>query len=296
MRKKIFGILNYLNVFYQLKSPLGLRVLAYHTVPDKRRFEKQLIFLRENYSLINIHQLRAHLYENTTLPKNPVLVTFDDGDISVLENGLPVLKKMSIPAVLFVITGLIDTTKTFWCRWVEIDHEKKGKTYSEARERVNYLKEVSETERKHYLEGLDLVQSKQLSSQDLGELYENKIFVANHTHTHPMINKCTDEEIHEELELSRREFRKWGLDGYTTFAYPNGNWDSKSEKILMEEGVEMAFLFDHKVNNIPINPFRISRIRVDTDLEINEFKVKVSGLHSLIMDVKKKVKNISLKY
>lgn len=293
MRKQIFRFLNYLNIFYKLRSPKGLRVLAYHTVPDAGKFEKQLEYLRKNFSIIDIHQLRAHLFNGVSLPNDAVLITFDDGDISVLENGLPVMKKRSIPAVLFVISGLIDTNETFWCRWIEIDHQKKGMSYSEARAIVNRLKEVPEAERKAYLDDLTPVFSRQLSRQDLKELSQNNIYIANHTHTHPMINNCSEEEIRQELFRSCRKFRQWGIEGYSVFAYPNGNWDPGSENILRDEGIEMAFLFDHKINSIDLDPLRISRIRVDSDQDLQEFKVKVSGLHSRVMNIKNKFRRLS---
>jgi peptidoglycan/xylan/chitin deacetylase (PgdA/CDA1 family) len=60
------------------------------------------------------------LFNNCIIPENPVLITFDDSDISVYNNGFSVLKKHDIPAILLVITDLIVTKKPFW--WNEIKY------------------------------------------------------------------------------------------------------------------------------------------------------------------------------
>jgi len=46
------------------------------------------------------------------------LVTFDDGERSVIEKGAPVLDELSIPCLLFVVAGLLDTDTPFW--WEEV--------------------------------------------------------------------------------------------------------------------------------------------------------------------------------
>lgn len=276
------------NTFF-LKRKKGLRVLAYHTVPVADLFEKQLEYLKDHFTVLDVDMLRDHLFREIEFPDNALLITFDDGDITFLENGLPALRKFQLPAIVFVITGLVDTKETFWCRQVETVLEQKGNTYAEARKQVNFLKKVPENERRAYLQTLPKVESVQLTSQDLKFLEENGIAVGNHTHTHPMLNNCSGEEISEELEMAKEKFQQWNIEGYSIFAYPNGNWDERSETVLKEHDIELAFLFDHKINSKEINPFRISRIMVDTDFDIYEFKAKVSGLHGELLKLKRKM-------
>jgi len=284
------------NLVYKLLIPFSrieaastssqLRVLAYHDVPNVSKFEQQLIYLKNNYNVIDLETLKLHLKDCEPLPNNSLLITFDDGDISVLENGLSLLYKYNLPSILFIITSLINTKDMFWCRKVEAVFQEAGNSYFNARQKVRELKNMPNVDRMNYLNGLRKVKSRQLSLEDLYELEEGKMLIANHTHTHPMMDMCTDEEIMNELEITYNKFKGWGLDRYSIFAYPNGNWDAKSEELLKNKGIKMAFLFDHKINKLNINPMRISRIRINSDTEINEFKVKVSGLHSKLMKLK----------
>ena len=267
----------------------NLRVLAYHTVPELESFRTQLLYLKKRYHIISIFELKEHLFQNKPLPEKSVLITFDDGDYSNYLNAFPVLKMESVPAVFFIITELINSDKTFWCRRVEEIYKKNGRTYQEARDEVNRLKKIPNTERAKVIKEMPSVKSKQLGLTEIRQLENHNIIMGNHTHTHPMINKCTADEICREMNLVKDNFTDWCLEGYPYFAYPNGNFDSNAEKILISKGIKLAFLFDHKLNKTEINPMRISRIRVNADADLNEFKVKVSGLHSTLLSLKNKI-------
>ena len=290
MRKAFYFFLSRSAFFCRYLYRKRVKVLAYHTVPDRRMFERQVKHLKKRYNIIDIEHLQANLFFGKALPRNSILVTFDDGDISVLENALPVLKRNKIPSVLFIIAGLIDSKKSFWWRNVEKNFELLGKSHQEARIKVAHLKKINNIEREKYLSQLKNVESRQLSLVQILEMKGTGMEIANHTYSHPMVNKCNEQEVRKELKLVREKFNEWGiLGGFSVFAYPNGNWDERSEEIIKEEGIKMAFLFDHRVNNKKIHPLRISRIMVDTDLELNEFKAKVSGVHPALFQLKKKM-------
>lgn len=290
MKTNLYKLLNILFSKIVFSKNKGLRVLAYHDIKNASIFDDHLRFLvSSEYNIIDIHSLKNHLLNNQNLPPNSVLITFDDGDVSVLDHGLPILQKYDLPSVMFVITGLIDSVNTFWCRWVEIALQNQGKSYAESRVVVNGLKKMSNSERVAYLEKMDPVASRQLTVDDMSKMQNGRMFIGNHTHTHPMVNKCTNQELNNDLKLSLASFEKWQLPGGKIFAYPNGNWDKTSEEILKNNGIDMAFLFDHKLNKKDINPMRISRIRVNSDTELNEFKVKISGLHSKLMTLKNRI-------
>lgn len=277
------SVISVLNTVYKNYYSQRLRVLAYHDVPDKLAFEKQLKFLKENYTVISIQTLEDHLYLNKKLPKNAVLITFDDGDYTVLKNGSQVLQTLGLPSVLFVITKLIDSSNAFWWKQVEENAKINGDSFEDGRKVVNKLKLISNKEREEYLQKMKPVSAKQLSFSELKVLQQSGMFIANHTHTHPMVDNCSEEELRKEFVLSKAQFKKWNLPGFHYFAYPNGNWDSTSEKLIKEQGIKLSFLFDHKLNDKNINPLRISRLRINTYSPLSEFKLKVSGLHSILM-------------
>ena len=289
-RRFFYKALSYFSFMPLILKPKRFTVLAYHDVPDKKKFEAQILYLKKNYNLISFEDLKNSVENSVPLPKRPLLITFDDGDVSVFDNGLPVLKKHNVPSVLFIITELIDSENNFWWRVVEKNFELKGKTFQEARKMVTHLKKLSNRERKNYMSQLENVKTRQLSLEELFKMKKAGMEIANHTYSHPMMNRCQEEEVRQELEMARKKFDGWGLsEGYSVFAYPNGNWDQKSEKVLKEEGIEYAFLFDHKINKENIDPLRISRVMVDANVDLGEFSAKLSGVHPTLFHLKNKI-------
>ncbi len=74
------------------------------SIPE-RRFREQLSYLRrQGYQAVSLDRVVGYLRDGTPLPPQPVLVTFDDGSVSVHDKALPVLRELGWPAVLFVTT------------------------------------------------------------------------------------------------------------------------------------------------------------------------------------------------
>lgn len=283
MRDVVYKLLRPFAGHFQNKAKDRLRVLAYHDITDISNFRMQMEYLKKNYSIVTLNQLRGNIEKNIKLPAYPLLITFDDGDISVFQKGLPVLNALNIPAILFIVTDKINSSQNFWWNVVRNQERDKGKSEAEIMHKLNYLKSIPNKIRMKILEGYAYEEKSQLTVQELQELQARGISICNHSHSHPMFNRCTPKEILEELENVKTRFSDWGIGEYDIFAYPNGNYDLNAEKLLIENGIKLAFLFDHKVNQEKLHPLRISRIRVDSDTKLKEFKVKVAGLHSVLL-------------
>lgn len=103
-----------------LRSKYIRPVLMYHYIIDTDRarkdkrivtpktFEEQMRFLKANeYNVISLEQFAELLREKKYIPKNTVVITFDDGHMDNYENAYPVLKKYNLPATMFVIVDSI---------------------------------------------------------------------------------------------------------------------------------------------------------------------------------------------
>lgn len=281
---------NTLNLFYPVFNNLyknRLRVLAYHDIADASNFESQIKWLKSKYNIIDIDTLKDHFFKNRKLPQNSLLITLDDGDKTVYTNGLPVFKKHKVPAVLFIITELIDTNKDFWWNTIIKNERKNGLAQPEIMKVINKNKSLSNEQRIKYLEQYPTTHQEQLTVEEVRELNKNKVYIGNHSHTHPMFDKLKKEELLNELEQVRKKFNNYNTGDYAVFAYPNGNFNKETENLLKENNINIAFFFDHKINKEKINPLRVSRIAVDSDTPLPEFKIKVSGLHPFILNFKK---------
>ena len=97
----------------------GVPILAYHGVTARpsspfgnlrrlhvpaRRFEEHLRVMSTECRPIALRELVEAVETGKTLPARSVVLTFDDGYRNVLTTALPLLRKYSVPATLFVVT------------------------------------------------------------------------------------------------------------------------------------------------------------------------------------------------
>lgn len=103
-----------------LRSKYITPVLMYHYVLDTekakkdkrivspRALEAQLRFLKENeYRVIPLEEFATLVREKQPIPRNTVVLTFDDGHLDNYTNAYPLLKKYHLPATMFVIVNAI---------------------------------------------------------------------------------------------------------------------------------------------------------------------------------------------
>lgn len=282
MRKIYYGLLGFIGGFYRFLIKNRLRVLVYHDVPDQKKFQNHIKYLSSTYSIISVDELITSIEGKAELPEYPLLLTFDDGYMSVFENGFPVLKQYKIPAVIFVVTDYLNKEKDFWWRNIMNNEKQKGNSEADGRAIINRMKKITNKQRLSYIERLPESKASQLNSKELKTLKNNHIFIGNHSHTHAYFDKCSPEEMEGELSKAKLVFKENDLEGYHVFAYPNGNATKVSEKVLKNNDIKLAFLFDHRINSKTIDPLNISRISTNADMPLSELKAKVSGIHSLI--------------
>ncbi len=77
-----------------------------------KKFRQQLESIRDSGATpITIDQLEAYLTRGESLPPKPILLTFDDGYLGQLKNAYPLLKEFHYPAVFYIHTGFVGSTK-----------------------------------------------------------------------------------------------------------------------------------------------------------------------------------------
>lgn len=272
----------------------ALTVLAYHEISDASRFASQMEYVRKRLHPVAVDDVVDAMTLGACLPERATLVTFDDGHRSVLETALPILSERSIPAVVYVVAGLLDTDEPSW--WDEVEAlVRTGGVTEQVRkglgpaEVVRVLKRVSNDRRLEAIEQLrrsasgSAPRTPQLRRDELPELEAHGITVGNHTLTHPCLHQCDEATIQYELETSQRILTE--ALGYAprTLAYPNGDHDPRVRQAVEAVGFEAAFLFDHRLSpSPPADPLRISRLRVNSDTPMDRFKIILSGLHPAI--------------
>ncbi|MCF2529761.1 polysaccharide deacetylase family protein [Yinghuangia soli] len=271
------------------RAATRLAVLGYHGVDDEAGFARQLDRLMRISRPVSLADVEDAVEHRRPLPGRAVLLTFDDGERSVYERGLPLLRERGIPAVAFVTPSLLDTDTPFW--WHEVATlvaagagADSGRTTAQW---LRHLKTVPQAERLAELdrlrEGREPVRQAQLTADEVRRLDADGIRVENHSLTHPLLDRCTDADVREEITAAHGQLA--GILGRepTSFAYPNGNWDVRAERVLQDLGYRTGFLFDHRLGpRLPDHPLRISRLRIASTTPPDRFETILSGLHPAV--------------
>jgi peptidoglycan/xylan/chitin deacetylase (PgdA/CDA1 family) len=112
----------------KLSAVPTVSILTYHHVADEdptyafdpgvadatpAQFRRQLELCARYGTPITIDELIRAL-DGAPLPKNPLMVTFDDGYRSCHDVALPILKSVGIPATFFVTTSFVTNRRVYW--------------------------------------------------------------------------------------------------------------------------------------------------------------------------------------
>jgi peptidoglycan/xylan/chitin deacetylase (PgdA/CDA1 family) len=273
-------------------APLGwwgdrtaFTALAWHDVHDADAFERQIRWLRAETDLLDPAEL-VGILAGAPAPRRPTVITFDDGDRSVLDAGAPVLRAWGARAILFVIASLIGTDEPFW--WAEVEAAvRAGARLPELGERsaadaVRWLKRVPDDRRRAVIAELRRqsppFRQRQLAADDLAALVRSGVTIGNHTLTHPCLDRTEDAAAVSEIRDAHLALVGLGHRP-RWFAWPNGNLDSRGPEALASLGYHGAFAFDHRRHPRGGDRWAISRVRVDTRNTPERFRAIVSGWH-----------------
>lgn len=80
----------------------------YYVPPEK--FEAQMKLLHDwEYTIIPIELLVKAIQEGAELPPRPVIITFDDGDITVYTTAFPIMKTYGLTGVVYIVGNYMNT-------------------------------------------------------------------------------------------------------------------------------------------------------------------------------------------
>ena len=201
-----------------------------------------------------------------------ILLTFDDGMLSVFNNALPILYKLKIPSIIFYPAGLLGQHPAW-----EIKDEQ--------------------------LDTSDRI----MNEEELRVISENfNVEIASHTFSHVDLQKVTEENAVTELVSSKLILENIINKKVKYFSFPYGSYNDSLIKSALNCGYEIIFTTQPEMISIPNNKKIIGRVSVDPDDGFLEFILKINGAYSWLpaairfkrkvknfLDIKKKISNLS---
>ncbi|MDO8488873.1 MAG: polysaccharide deacetylase family protein [Candidatus Omnitrophota bacterium] len=118
--------------FSWLRSQYMVPIIMYHSVtPQARidnrvevsasRFQYQMEFLKNHhYNIVSLEEAGKMIKERKRVPAKTIAITFDDGYEDNYIYAYPVLKRLKIPATIFIIVNEVDRSNGDRLNWNQI--------------------------------------------------------------------------------------------------------------------------------------------------------------------------------
>lgn len=270
-------------------------------------FAQHMAFLKQNFTLLSLHQLlELWQTEKWNARARYCVVTFDDGWLDNYRHAYPVLKKLGIPATIFLPTDYVGSDRWFWPdqlaflfkvlggREVQSNVSREiGKVFSryldegdtsfiEALERGEHVTDRVIEQCKHLpierIHGLVAALANQMNVSlpqervivnwdEVREMSRDGVSFGSHSCSHRILTTITSDDVSVELTKSRQVLLEQGVNYVPVFCYPNGNSDAGIQQQAKACGYEAACSVRMGVEGPnPENKYAIRRVGIHNDI------------------------------
>lgn len=187
-----------------------------------------------------------------------VLLTFDDGKANNVTNLLPILEKHQAPAVFFVSTQHVLSSRN----WLSYTRHCAQTQWAD-------LQAVPDDLAWEYYNGMTPDQIAHCARHEL-------ITLGAHTVSHPLLTTCDEQLLWYELSEAKRQLESMSGRSISVLAYPSGDYDRRVAEAAQDAGYHYAFALMPRKAGLP--QYEIPRVYVG-DSHLFTLGVKLSGLH-----------------
>jgi peptidoglycan/xylan/chitin deacetylase (PgdA/CDA1 family) len=212
-----------------------LTILMYHRVdaiPRDTRHPKNFVtparfagqieaLLSWGYEPVTFRQWLDYRGHAAHLPRKPFIVTFDDGYQDFATNAWPVLRRLNVPATVFLVASKLGRTNDW---------------------------------------DADEPQTPLLDASAIRELEADGVEFGGHGFTHVALARVSPNEAREEIERCHGALSGLLVRPPAVFAYPYSNQSAKVRRITREAGFECAVRGKGRLNWRWTDPFGLRRI------------------------------------
>ena len=271
-----------------------VRALTYHGVNDPVAFARQLDWLEScGYRTMTGQQVATWLQGDAPLPKRAVWITFDDGDASVIEHALPLLRERGMVATAFLCGAWIGTDEAPWWEVVEsavhADDLVRTRVALKRSADAQRREQVAQMAEQLRLSGLSVV-GRQWSEADVATWRAAGNDIGNHSWDHPCLDRCTPEEQRDQVRRAHDRLSELSGVALDVFAWPNGDPSPDAMDELRTLGYRLIAECDHRLVARKPDRFAVSRLKLDSNADAPRTSAIISGAHSAVFHLQQRVR------
>lgn len=287
-----------------------------HRYVRRDQFEAQMSYLKRNTQVMSLSECVRRFQEGSAIVPRAVAITFDDGLGHLFDTAVPILQKYDLTATFFVVTDCIDKSEPIWTD--KVAHIMEHYPFSEFAfpfrgQRLSYRLETVAMRRKALAKTLEFgkmcerttlqafiadMESAASSAKATQRLYVDsgtKPFTwaqvaemcrsgqefGSHSRTHPIMARCSLENMHDEALHSKRAIEAATGKECSLFVYPNGergDFNEISGEVLSQAGYAAAFTTRFGLASTRDDIMTLPRVGISRNDTLAAFTAKLSGL------------------
>ena len=268
---------------------LWLTVLAYHRIGEvdpnspwdsglisatPETFRQQLAFVKRHFNPVSSEQVVLWKQGHFQMPRNPIVVTFDDGYLDNSSAALPLLLEAGVPADFFICPWNIENRRLFW--WdkmecclrrtrkdlVELTYPKRVQLHlkpdhSMRTSRTILHRMIRETPELNISALLDQLQERTgveideraeadrllMNWDHVRGLRKAGMGVGSHSYSHPILSMADKEAVRVEMARSKSAIEEQLNERIRALAYPVGCYTNGTKTLAREAGYEIAYSY-----------------------------------------------------
>lgn len=213
------------------------------------QFRLQIFLLKIlGYKSINQEDLLYFLHKKKLNIKKPIIIMFDDGYKNTFTNAYPVLKKAGFTAIISICANFVG---------------KKNATFENGEDIKGKI-------------GEDF-----LTSEDIIYMSQNNIFFCSHGVNHYRLDTLSEDNLLNELILSKQFLEKLINKKVNFFTYPWGVYNDLIIRYLINAGYLGAFSTRRGKVYEGNNPYELKRLMINGYSRKFNFLSTISFLYKL---------------
>ena len=240
------------------------------------RFERQVRWLLQHYTIVPLLELATRIGAGVAV-RGLAALTFDDGYTGTFTHAWPLLRRLGVPATVFVVAQAPGESAGFW--W---DHPVAAAATPPRRERwLTELRGDGALITASLAAGAAPSQPpthRPATWSVIARAATDGLDIGVHSASHRTLTTLGDAELETEVQAAGKTIASRAGVEPVVFSYPYGIWDARARRAVRAAGYRAAVTLDYGLNAPAADLWSLRRINVPAAISQPAFAGWTAGI------------------